>query len=455
MSLTPPPLPAQITAPPVVKMARTGLVLALATIVVCVGYVLGGNDLRTAAEPLLAVRPSAISNMMARYAIGVQLTMKAAQMWQAKTADDLALSLSKESRKPVDEFRAEILSAVLHERESRPKIMDSVVKRDPQLRDDLSTLRELEDNGADLDKAQWKTFEQRHGWIARLARAQATSWEESDADKLRHEAQLTSAALGMMAMGGLGALVLGIVLLIKTLLRWRDRGVPTLVQRVDKQLAPVLVEAFALYLAAYTLVLSTLHQWFPATSNVAFYGVALVFVIAAIFWPRWRGMEPLVWKQAMGFHTGEGWRKEMQAGVLGWITGLPMLMVAALLAPLIARWTGADPTHPMVENFEDHGMGRYGMVALAVIWAPLVEETMFRGLLFPGLASLSRWIVGALVSAFVFAVIHPQGWAGVPAIMAIALTMSALRLTRGSLIAPMTAHALNNGLVSLLLIFAL
>ena len=58
------------------------------------------------------------------------------------------------------------------------------------------------------------------------------------------------------------------------------------------------------------------------------------------------------------------------------------------------------------------------------------------------------------MGAFIFAVIHPQGWAGVPPIMALALTLSALRLTRGSLIAPMTAHALNNGLVTLLLIFA-
>ena len=129
--------------------------------------------------------------------------------------------------------------------------------------------------------------------------------------------------------------------------------------------------------------------------------------------------------------------------------------LAAMLSLMIANKTGLNPTHPIVDELAQPGWGRWGIVALAVIWAPLTEETMFRGLLFPGLSSMSRWWAGAIVSAFVFAVIHPQGWAGVPPIMAIALTMSSLRLVRGSIIAPMTAHAVNNGLVSLLMVFAM
>jgi membrane protease YdiL (CAAX protease family) len=91
-------------------------------------------------------------------------------------------------------------------------------------------------------------------------------------------------------------------------------------------------------------------------------------------------------------------------------------------------------------------------VFLAVIWAPVSEELMFRGLLFPGLSAWLRWVIGILTSAFIFAVIHPQGWAGVPAIMALAAGFSLLRMWRQSLIAPMTAHALNNGLVCLMVL---
>ena len=79
---------------------------------------------------------------------------------------------------------------------------------------------------------------------------------------------------------------------------------------------------------------------------------------------------------------------------------------------------------------------------------------MFRGLMLPGLSRFLRWVPGVALNAFIFAVIHPQGWAGVPAIMAIATTMCSLRAFRGTLIAPMTAHALNNGLVSLFLVLA-
>jgi membrane protease YdiL (CAAX protease family) len=63
-----------------------------------------------------------------------------------------------------------------------------------------------------------------------------------------------------------------------------------------------------------------------------------------------------------------------------------------------------------------------------------------------------RWVIGILTSAFIFAVIHPQGWAGVPAIMALAAGFSLLRMWRQSLIAPMTAHALNNGLVCVMML---
>jgi len=43
--------------------------------------------------------------------------------------------------------------------------------------------------------------------------------------------------------------------------------------------------------------------------------------------------------------------------------------------------------------------------------------------------------------------VHPQGWIAVPALSAIAMVLAALREWRGSLIAPMAAHALSNFIV--------
>jgi membrane protease YdiL (CAAX protease family) len=56
------------------------------------------------------------------------------------------------------------------------------------------------------------------------------------------------------------------------------------------------------------------------------------------------------------------------------------------------------------------------------------------------------------VVSLVFAAIHPQGWVAIPVLGSIALILAALREYRGSLIAPMTAHALNNALAVLMMV---
>jgi membrane protease YdiL (CAAX protease family) len=146
-------------------------------------------------------------------------------------------------------------------------------------------------------------------------------------------------------------------------------------------------------------------------------------------------------------HRGQGVLREMGAGLLGWLAALPLLVIGIIAASWITKLTGDFPSHPIVDAFAGDPWAKFGAVMLAVVWAPLTEEITFRGLLFPGLSAWLRWVPGVLMSAFVFAVIHPQGWAGVPAIMALAATFSILRMWRQSLVAPMTAHAMNNGVM--------
>jgi len=61
----------------------------------------------------------------------------------------------------------------------------------------------------------------------------------------------------------------------------------------------------------------------------------------------------------------------------------------------------------------------------------------------------SRWgfIVSALIGGFIFAIIHPQGWLAAPALTAMGVGFAVIREWRDSLIAPMVAHAVNNGLI--------
>lgn len=95
------------------------------------------------------------------------------------------------------------------------------------------------------------------------------------------------------------------------------------------------------------------------------------------------------------------------------------------------------------------------IMGLACIWAPIVEETFFRGVLFGYLRRRLHWSLAGISTAFLFAVIHPQGWIAVPVLATIGFTLSAIREWRGSIIASMAAHSLNNGAVLLLAIFIL
>jgi membrane protease YdiL (CAAX protease family) len=63
-------------------------------------------------------------------------------------------------------------------------------------------------------------------------------------------------------------------------------------------------------------------------------------------------------------------------------------------------------------------------------------------------------VVSVLVTSFIFAAIHPQGWVAIPALMGIAVGMNLLREWRGTILPSMIVHGMSNGLVtSMMLIF--
>ena len=80
---------------------------------------------------------------------------------------------------------------------------------------------------------------------------------------------------------------------------------------------------------------------------------------------------------------------------------------------------------------------------------------MFRGAFYHHLRRRLPWPAAAIVVATLFAAVHPQGWAAVPALAGLGFAFAAIREWRGSIIASAVAHALNNGVVTLLLVLLL
>ncbi|MDC0294854.1 CPBP family intramembrane metalloprotease, partial [Mariniblastus sp.] len=91
----------------------------------------------------------------------------------------------------------------------------------------------------------------------------------------------------------------------------------------------------------------------------------------------------------------------------------------------------------------------------ACVAAPIVEETVFRGILYRHLRDVksfsARWmsvLFAAIINALIFAAIHPQGIYGVPVLAMLAIGFSFAREWRGSLVSSMAMHAIHNTLVT-------
>jgi len=111
--------------------------------------------------------------------------------------------------------------------------------------------------------------------------------------------------------------------------------------------------------------------------------------------------------------------------------------------------TGAGfslPSRPLPSFLTARSPGGYVLAVVLVIVAAVSEETIFRGYLMLRLTAVTRSrLAAALLSTLVFALGHGyEGFAGVVAVFFIGLFLCAVYVWRGSLIAPMVIHFLQD-----------
>ena len=200
--------------------------------------------------------------------------------------------------------------------------------------------------------------------------------------------------------------------------------------------------------------------------------VGFMASLVALRWPVYRGIP---WEDVcrdIGLTRGSSPLLEPLVGAAGYLMALPLVAVgigltlvllliqSALSSPESPFSASSGPAHPIVLELAGSGWGpKLTVLLLASVAAPLVEETMFRGVLYRHLRDstarlgrpLSVLAAGSL-NALLFAAIHPQGWIAIPALMSLAYSFVLLREWRGTLIPSMVAHGISNGIVMLLLI---
>lgn len=173
-------------------------------------------------------------------------------------------------------------------------------------------------------------------------------------------------------------------------------------------------------------------------------------------WPLLRGKSPEELRLALGWYRGAGVLREMLAGLKAYATAMPLLALGLAATALVSRYSGEKPSHPVLDWVQDPSPGALAVAAfLAVVWAPICEESVFRGAFYSYLRGYLGRVGAGLGVGLAFAAIHPQGIAGIPFLATLALALALTREWRGSIIASVTLHAVHNGLALLGLVLIL
>lgn len=319
----------------------------------------------------------------------------------------------------------------------------------------------IESGGEALSPDERKTLIEHHGWFAEIALTHGM--DSSDSARLAAVGparRMVYALLTFAVLAGT-AMVAGMVIFVILLIKLSRR-------RLTLRYAPptpggsVFLETFALFMGGFIAVQVVAEAIFMALGVDATSWLIWLLPLV-LLWPMMRGAGRAQAKFALGWHRGEGFIKEIGAGMVGYLAGLPivgvgLLMTIALsaLVSVFSNGQSGAPSHPIVEQADVSSLWQaLPLYLLACVWAPITEESLFRGALYHHLRGRMRGVASGLLVGLIFGIIHPQGFLLVPPLMALGFVFAMIREWRGSIIASMTAHALHNGTLVTLLIIAM
>lgn len=449
--------------------SRRGALVAWILVVVMLGAVVGVNQL-SGPPP----KPDPAAEVMVTPPPGMDPVRMSAQMWvrlkgvlgapPAQLAQGQG-QIDDAARTPVDQFRAAIAAGELlgvAEAETRLAALEADLRDSgaPGLQEDAAVYRRsLETDIASLDPGDEARLVERHGWFGQLAAARGLP--DSDAKRaavVGSGAQLIAiiALIGLvMIVGLLGALVAGIFMIV----RLSQRTIhPTFVRPSPG--GSVYLESVGVFIAGFLLLrlgmsgLALLFDSSPRWLGAVQLGMQWLLVILTLY-PLVRGVRWKELRQDMGWHSGKGVWREVGAGLFGYFAGLWLLIVAAAITvgilavrSMVEGPDAAPPQNPIAEVLTSAGpLELFLLFTLATIWAPLVEESVFRGAFYRHLRSRLGMALAVVVSALGFGLMHGYALFLLLPVISLGMAFALIREWRGSLIGPMVAHGLHNATI--------
>ncbi len=154
---------------------------------------------------------------------------------------------------------------------------------------------------------------------------------------------------------------------------------------------------------------------------------------------------------AVGLRT-DGFGRDLMTAVVGYTAALPILQLAAIVSEQLFR-NFHTPSHPVdliILNTQD-GFTRSLLLVQAAVFAPIVEEIMFRGILFKGLdLRWGKWAAAGL-SAAVFALSHNTLPGGFLQLWTLGFVFALVCHRNRSILPNIFMHAIHNGLISIVM----
>jgi len=151
----------------------------------------------------------------------------------------------------------------------------------------------------------------------------------------------------------------------------------------------------------------------------------------------------------------KNWLRGVFLGITGYIAILPLFLLIVLLITRISGYFDYQPpVHPLVNIFFKEGnpfiLG--GVIVLAVLVAPVIEEIVFRGFIYSAVKKRAGITLAIIVTSALFSLLHMSIFSFLP-IFFLGIALAYLYEKTGLLISSITLHVIHNSiLISMLLL---
>lgn len=386
-----------------------------------------------------------------------------------RLADSIVSFLDREAETDSDRLRVAIVAGEILDKEAALGRLVALLQDrqpDPSLKDDAAAVTAVLYDRSTVE--QRDALAKRYGWFGRLAATHGLSENDPRRDQVVGGGATLAAMLFLVAAlavaVGIASLVLfitGIVLAASGSLRPHfDRPAP------GGSVAAETVVVFVTCFIALKLLTGVVERVSGSALTAVIFAMVLQWsLIAVLFWPVARGVRARETMRLWGLKADRGVLREVALGVVGYVALLPLVVGGAAVSyALMAAYQriragmgyheAPVPNNPILEIVSGKASPWLVLLLglLASLWAPLVEEAIFRGALYRQLRSWWHWLPAGLVTALCFGLMHGYPLLLLGPVIALGFGFALLREWRGSVIASMTAHCVHNTLVITLLL---